>query len=69
MTTTVFHESYGEVSRAQLAAYRKHNVSPSDHDDLTDVFGEDNHAAITAAVKNPDNHLGSSFSLWKFRNN
>lgn len=69
MATTVFHERYGEVTRAQLAAYRKHNVSQSDHCDLADVFGEDNHAAITAAVKNPKYHLGTSFSVWKFRNN
>lgn len=47
----IFHESYGNVSRPQLAAYRKHNISPSDHDDLADEFGEDSHDAITKAVK------------------
>ncbi len=36
-----FHENYGEVTRAQLAAYRKYNVSPSDHDDLVEAFGSD----------------------------
>jgi hypothetical protein len=48
---TTFHESYGTVSRAQLAAYRKYNVSPSDHDELVRQFGEDAHAEITACVK------------------
>lgn len=46
-----FHESYGTVSKAQLAAYRKLNVSPCDHDFLVDRFGEDAHAEITAHVK------------------
>jgi len=47
----VYDEWYGELSFAQRAAYRKHNVSPSDHDGLVDEFGEGAHAAITAAVK------------------
>ena len=47
----VFDEWYGELSYSQRAAYRKHNISPSDHDDLCREFGEHNHAAITAAVK------------------
>jgi hypothetical protein len=54
MTTTtniIFHESYGTLTRAQLAAYRKHNISPSDHDGLVDQYGEENHAEITRAVK------------------
>ncbi len=53
-----YHESYGDVSRAQLAAYRKHNVSPSDHNDLAEHFGH-NPAAITAYVKdNAAKHNG-----------
>jgi len=48
---TIYHESYGEVTRPQLAAYRKHNVSPSDHNDLGDEFGEEDHDSITRAVK------------------
>jgi hypothetical protein len=64
-----YHESYGEVSRAQLAAYRKHNVSPSDHDYLTDHYGEDNHDAITKAVKDPANQQGRSFSTYKHQDN
>jgi hypothetical protein len=47
----IFHESYGTVSRAQLAAYRKHNVPPAMHDELVDRFGEDNHDTITKFVK------------------
>jgi hypothetical protein len=47
----VYDEWYGELSFAQRAAYRKHNVSPSDHDDLVREFGEQAHAAITKAVK------------------
>ena len=65
----VFDEWYGELSYAQRAAYRKFNVSPSDHDDLVERFGADNHAAITACVKNPEFHQGGSFSvfaLWNY---
>lgn len=62
----IFHESYGEVSKAQLAAYRKYNVSPSDHDDLAYRFGEDAHAAITAAVKQfSPNGMFSSFAMFE----
>jgi hypothetical protein len=61
-----FHESYGEVSRAQLAAYRKFNVSPSDHDDLVERFGEDNHAAIVQGVK--DNLFQGQFSVFSLWN-
>ena len=47
----VHNEWYGELSFAQQAAYRKHNVSPSDHDDLVRHFGGNDHAAITREVK------------------
>lgn len=47
----VFDEWYGTLSYAQRAAYRKYNVSPSDHDGLVHEFGEDAHQAITQAVK------------------
>lgn len=47
----VYDEFYGTLSYAQRAAYRKHNVSPLDHQLLVQEFGEDNHARITAAVK------------------
>lgn len=61
---TTFHESFGVLSVAQLRAYKKHNVSPSDHDTLTMYLGEDNHEAIIKAVK--DNLVGTSFSSYKF---
>lgn len=51
MPKMVYDEWYGELTYAQRAAYRKHNVSPSDHRTLVDVFGEKAHAEITAAVK------------------
>lgn len=66
-SSITFHESYGDVSRAQLAAYRKHNVSPSDHDGLIMRFDSGNHEAITAYVKqNAATHNGqySAFDLW-----
>ena len=47
----VYDEWYGELSFAQRAAYRKHNVSPADHDMLVDYFGGNDHAGITAEVK------------------
>ncbi len=52
----VYDEWYGELSYAQRAAYKKYNVSPSDHspsdhDSLVRQFGADAHAEITAAVK------------------
>lgn len=61
-----FHEFYGEVSTAQLRAYKKYNVSQSDHDTLVYLLGEDNHEAIVKAVTNPDLHSGKSFSSYKF---
>lgn len=61
----VFNESFGILSYAQQAAYRKFNVSPSDHWDLEDLLGVENHAVITAAVK--DHSPGGNFSTWKLR--
>ncbi len=51
MAKIIFDERYGNVSYAQRAAYRKYNVSPSDHDSLVEVFDPNDHAGITAAVK------------------
>lgn len=48
---TVYDEWYGELSVAQRAAYRKHNVSPSDHDMLIERFGAGAHQEITAFVR------------------
>lgn len=47
----VFDENFGDMTFAQRAAYRKFNVSPSDHTDLVNRFGEDEHDKITAFVK------------------
>lgn len=63
----VYDEWYGEISYAQRAAYRKHNVSPSDHDILVGRYGSDAHAEITAAVKR--NSPNGSFSYWEMINN
>lgn len=46
-----YDEQYGDLTRPQKAAYRKYNVSPADHFDLIDEFGENNRTAIVAAVK------------------
>lgn len=51
MPKIIFDERYGDVSFAQRAAYRKFNVSPSDHSDLADHFGADAHDEITRFVK------------------
>ncbi len=51
MSTMVFDESYGELTFAQRAAYRKYNVSPYDHTELERKFGSKNHDAITKFVK------------------
>lgn len=48
---TVYYESYGELSVAQRAAYRRYNVSPADHDMLVVRFGEGAHEAIAAFVR------------------
>jgi hypothetical protein len=47
----VYDEWYGELSFAQRAAYRKFNVSPTDHDELVREFGSEAFTAITKAVK------------------
>lgn len=47
----VYNEWYGNISFAQRSAYRKHNVTPVEHDDLVAHFGPDNHVAITKYVK------------------
>lgn len=58
----VFDEWYGELSYAQRAAYKKFNVSPSDHDFLVERFGADAHAQITQVVK--DYSPGGMFSIY-----
>lgn len=48
----VYDEWYGTLSYAQRSAYRKHNVTPYEHDRLVERFGESAHAEITKAVTN-----------------
>lgn len=43
----VYDEWYGDLSYAQRAAYRKHNVTPYEHDRLVETFGQSAHAEIT----------------------
>jgi hypothetical protein len=57
----VYNEWYGTLSYAQRAAYRKYNVTPADHRELEQLFGDD-HAAITKAVKEQCARTGRSFS-------
>lgn len=64
MAKMVYDEWYGELTFAQRAAYRKFNVSPSDHRDLTGHFGESNHAAITKYVKNNAESNNGMFSVF-----
>lgn len=47
----IYDEQYGDLSFAQRAAYRKHNVTPYEHQRLVERFGESAHAEITKAVK------------------
>lgn len=51
MAKIVFEEAYGNLSYAQRAAYRRYNVSPSDHDMLTDIVRADAHEDLTQIVK------------------
>lgn len=51
MPKMVYDEWYGTLTFAQRATYRKHNVPPAMHDELTQRFGADAHDEITAFVK------------------
>ena len=42
----VYDEWYGTLSYKQRATYRKHNISPSDHQSLVDAFGNDPQAIV-----------------------
>lgn len=60
-----FHERFGEVSVAQLRAYKAHNVSQSDHDSLATFYSEGAHDTITKVVKDPRNHMkGTKLFCW-----
>ena len=47
-----YHESYGDVSALQLQTYRRHNVSPADHNDLVENFGENPTRIIDYIARN-----------------
>lgn len=64
MPKMVYDEWYGEISYAQRAAYRKYNVSPSDHDLLVDEFGAGNHEVITRVVKQRSEGSGIYQAPW-----
>ncbi len=66
MATMVYHESYGQITKALLAAIRKNNVSPSDYDMLCDDFGQENHDVILAKIKewSPDGNYNMPMSAW-----
>ncbi len=55
MTTdnTVYTDDYGHVTEEQWQLYRERNVSPSDHDELLEVYGrgEAGRDRILAAVR------------------
>lgn len=63
MPKMVFDEYYGELTFAQRAAYRKNNVTPYEHTELAEHFGESEHAAITAAVKDPAHYSNGMFNV------
>ena len=60
----VFDEFYGEVSIAQRRAYKKYNVSPSDHSDILMYFRENRHADITRYVTRNAEENGGMFSVY-----
>lgn len=41
MPDTIFHESFGDVTRPLLAKIRKYNVSPADFYELEREYGSD----------------------------
>lgn len=59
LVSRVLQEEYGMVTPAQLRCYRKYNVSPSDHDFITEVLGITEEAAIITHVMR--NLIGSSY--------
>ena len=67
MAKMVFNEWYGELSYAQQAAYRKHNVSPSDHDELVELYGSGAHQTITQVVKEVAAKHGQFSTFYLYR--
>jgi len=50
---TVYTDAYGQITEEQWQLYRERNVSPSDHDELLEVYGRDGAGRdlILAAVR------------------
>lgn len=50
---TIHTDSYGDVTEEQYQLYRERNVSPSDHDELLEVYGHGSASRdlILAAVR------------------
>ena len=69
MMKMTFHESYGEVAVAQLITYRRHNVSPADHFDLVESFGDGHETIIAYVERNAAANRGqfNVFDLWMGR--
>lgn len=51
MDRTVQTDDYGYVTKKEWNVCRKHNVSPSDHDSLVEIYGRGNHEGIVDAIK------------------
>ena len=66
MTTMTFQESYGSMPATLWTLVKRHNLSPVDFWDM-EVLCDEDYDAIIVAVSNPDFRIGTSFSVWKFR--
>lgn len=70
MAEVIYNEWYGPLTRPLLAAIRKYNVSPSDYQDLENVYGND-YAGMTKAIKQyvypPNSTQFSVFEFWNRR--
>lgn len=64
MENKLFNENFGWVTKKQLAAYRKFNVSPMDHDILADRYGDDSEAIIADIKRNSLN--GYYQPVWNY---
>lgn len=60
----IFDEWYGEVSVAQQQAYKKYNVSPSDHNDILMYFRKNRHDDIVRYVRRNAEENGGMFSVY-----
>lgn len=56
----VFDEQYGHISFKQRAAYRKHNVSPCDHDTIVSKYGDNHDHAVRHVTDKANNFIGGT---------